>query len=255
MKIIAVCSKCMFGHGGARQFLDAHLSDSGVAYFTCPQGHRGATIVQMLKMEMLFQSGCMALVEGFTMEAVSSLAAALERGLELYIRVICRKRGLAPDALEKMWKHIGKQSERQLGAFQVLYCLETGEAFQFPGSRAEFRNKVIHQGFVPSPAKAVKYAEWVRERICHLLQILEETASAELEQLRMEEHANKYAGATDIDGQPSVLGMKSLLDPSDQRTLGESLCDLANLMKSVNAHHHISVTSSPQPVAGDSDDA
>ena len=241
MRTIGVCGKCLSEKAHLPQFLTAELDDSGVAYFTCPEGHRGATVVQLLKLEMLFQSGCMALVEGFTMEAVAALAASLERTFELYIRVICRKQGLQTNSIDDLWSQVGKQSERQLGAFHVLYALENETGFKYPNSRAAFRNKVIHQGYIPSSEKTLKYAEWVRGRIAHLLGNLKETASSELEALRLEEHAKKIHGLKPVDWHPTVIGTQTLLDPSDERPLGESLAELGQLMKSIQKNHfHVS---------------
>ena len=54
----------------------ADYFDDGVATIECSAGHKTALILQSQKFEMLLDSGATALLEGFTLEACASFAAA-----------------------------------------------------------------------------------------------------------------------------------------------------------------------------------
>lgn len=76
-----------------------------------------ATLVQQPRYETLFDWACLALSDGYCREAVASFAASLERFQETAIRAICLHMGMDQEAIASTWKHFGKLSERQLGAF------------------------------------------------------------------------------------------------------------------------------------------
>ena len=84
-----------FEKSGLPVLLPGEMHDSGVVFVTCPEGHRSAALYNHRKHEIFFASGAMALFDGYSNEAVSSFATALERLYEFYIRVVCRKRGIA----------------------------------------------------------------------------------------------------------------------------------------------------------------
>jgi len=60
----------------------ADYFDDGIALIECSAGHKTALVMQSQKFEMLLDSGAAALLEGFTLEACASFAAALERFYE-----------------------------------------------------------------------------------------------------------------------------------------------------------------------------
>src|SRR5215204_7577291 len=116
------------------------------------------------RFEILFDFGSLAFLDGYYREAVANFAASLERFFEFWIRTIRNKRSVGDDSFEKTWKLMSKQSERQLGAFAVLYLFETGKFPDFLDSNrlmSRFRNDVIHTGKIPTRNDAVKYANLV----------------------------------------------------------------------------------------------
>jgi hypothetical protein len=141
-----------------KAFVD--LSDDCVLTFTCEKGHENSFALQEQKFEILVEMGGMAILDGYYREAVASMAVALERFFEFYIRAVCLGRGIAHDQLPLAWKAVVNQSERQLGAFMFLYLLETGKPFELVEKMVKFRNTVTHRGYLPSRAEALKYARW-----------------------------------------------------------------------------------------------
>jgi hypothetical protein len=145
-----------------REVMFAELRDDGLYDVTCPQGHRNLVALGNLKFEVLFQSGAMALLDGYVREAVSSIAAALERFYEFYIRVMLLRHDIPPQDAERTWKMVSSQSERQVGAFFFLYLLENKRAVGFIADRyVKFRNEVIHKGYIPTNEEVISYGEEV----------------------------------------------------------------------------------------------
>ena len=163
MNIPTTCPRCQ--HAFQTEYLD-----SGIHELTCPacQG-RFALFIRKHRFETLFDLGTRALLDGYAREAVVNFAAALERCLEFYLRSALLERFAAQghtleDAageLEATWKLLVSQSERQLGAFAAVYLAREGRAPDFltpQGLGAEFRNRVIHRGYLPREQEVQDYA-------------------------------------------------------------------------------------------------
>ncbi len=150
--------------------------------FECRNGHHNVAVVQEEKFQILFEIGLNAIVDGYYREAISSATSALERFYEYYVRVVARNRSIANAEFERAWKPLNNRSERQLGAFVALHLLQTGAA---PTLLAEnpwvnIRNRVIHQGLIPSTEEAIGYANAVFKLISPTLLNMEETLHAEM---------------------------------------------------------------------------
>ncbi len=150
----------------------ADYFDDGIAYATCSAGHTSAQLVQSSKFEILLEAGAIALLEGFTFEAVAGFSAALERYYEFAIHVGCVAQSLSPELYAAMFKEMSRQSERQLGAFMLLHTLQRGRAYKPDTKMSEFRNSVIHKGQIPKFEEATRYAAYVYETIFELFREL-----------------------------------------------------------------------------------
>lgn len=158
--------------------IEVEFNDENLYEVICPKGHVTITQLQSEKFELLFDIGTMALLDGYTKECVSTLASAFERFVEFYIKVIVAKNDIKLDKFTQTWRNLSKQSERQIGAFYMLQLLEYGETkFILDEKRASFRNKVIHQGYVPSMSEAISYGEYILQLICNVLESLRENDS------------------------------------------------------------------------------
>lgn len=169
------------------------LRDDGLYKVTCSRGHVTVTALQEQKFEVLFDLGAMALLDGYPREAVSSIAASLERFFEYYVTVVSLKRGIDHEQFIEAWKPISKQSERQLGAFLFLYLIENkkpleplihdakpnldGRSKKETPTWGEFRNNVIHKGYIPSTEEVVAYADLVYQFIYRLIGELRASSS------------------------------------------------------------------------------
>jgi hypothetical protein len=162
------------------------LRDDAYYEVECRQGHRRSIISTDHKFEVLFESGAMALLDGYTREAVSSFAAALERFYEYWIKAALLAGGTTPAMLDDCWKLVAAQSERQYGAFCMLYQREYGRPpTVLSNKRVEFRNNVIHRGYIPKRTEVVKYDLDVLMTIVELYAELYET---------------RYKGISDLHG-------------------------------------------------------
>src|SRR5712692_1118365 len=192
MRLRITCMECFLVDGKpSEEAASVELRDDGLYSVLCSRGHVTVTAIQEQKFEILFDLGAMALLDGYPREAMSSIASSLERFYEYYIQVICLKHGIAPETLIDAWKPLSRQSERQLGAFLMLYLLETKKPFSplildakpssQPGSAriswAEFRNNIIHKGYIPSSEEVIAYGDLVYQFIYRLISELKATSS------------------------------------------------------------------------------
>jgi len=200
------------------------LRDDGLYTVTCSRGHVTVTAVQEQKFEILFDLGAMALLDGYPREAVSSMAAALERFYEYYVQVVCLKQGIAYEAFIEAWKPVARQSERQLGAFLFLYLLENkkplensivdarpSESFGLKTrlTWTEFRNNAIHKGYIPSTEEVLVYGDLVYQFIYRLIQELR-AACLEFMQKATFHHVKRGAYASG-GKQISTMGIPTLI--------------------------------------------
>jgi hypothetical protein len=157
------------------------MDNSGAVFVTCPKGHKSAVIYSHHKYEVLFTSGTAALEDGYANEAVSTMNAALERAYEFFFRVIFRKHGIADDQIDAAWKSLSRQSERQLGAFCALWMLETKQPFALPKAVPEFRNKIIHSGYIPQISEVRDFAAQIFDLLKLIVSHLQTAAADAME--------------------------------------------------------------------------
>jgi len=144
------------------------LDDSGVVYVECRWAHKSAVIFDARRYQMLLRSGAKALLAGFSSESIASLAAALERAYEFYIRVVCRHRSIPLQRIEDTWKEMKSQSERQLGAFMLLYLLEMQKPLPLNPEIPAIRNRTVHQGRIAKEQDARRFGGLVFARIMEI---------------------------------------------------------------------------------------
>lgn len=173
MKIFATCMECLkeLGHPSFEPII-ADYYDEPVAYIECSRGHKSAFMLQSQKFEVLLESAANALLEGYTLEAASTLSSAYERFFEFSINVLCSKQEVKDEELIETFKQVSRQSERQLGAFLFLHLLEFGESYQINKKLVEFRNQVIHKGYIPTPSEVESFGEKVYSEIYQITQKL-----------------------------------------------------------------------------------
>lgn len=169
MKLPIICAECSrgfseaFSSGFWKAVTIEDIRDDGIYTVQCVNGHTTKTILQEQKFEILFQIGAYAIADGYYREAISSFTSSLEQLYAFFIRAALSEKGVSDEATGRMWHYMKNQSERQLGAFIVIYTSELGKAPVLLDEKLiSCRNKVIHQGLIPDRNKAVEYGEAVR---------------------------------------------------------------------------------------------
>jgi hypothetical protein len=166
MKITLDCMTCL-AHPESLQLpwprAMKDLEESGIYEFECEFGHRTVFCLDNPRFQLLFDLGLRAILDGYYREAVSAFASALERFHETYVRIVAEAAGTPAEAFNASWKQMKKQSERQLGAFVVLYTVQEKEVPPLLDSHKEipFRNDVIHAGKFPTRDEAIDFGQAV----------------------------------------------------------------------------------------------
>jgi len=180
MNILSPCAVCItedHKQGKSNQkpsivFFPGRLTDDGYILVECNKDHKSAIIYDERKHDILFQSACYTFLNGYEREAVSSFAASLERLYEFFIRVIARKEAIESNTFDKTWKLLSKHSERQFGSFVMFYAMATKESYSIKNKLIEFRNKVIHQGYIPKTQETWDFGESVFNIKKEIMQLL-----------------------------------------------------------------------------------
>jgi hypothetical protein len=185
MRLPLVCFQCQFDETAPKnQLYYAELQDDGLYHLKCKQEHDSATCLQNQRFELLFDLALNAILDGYYREAVVSFTSAAESFYEFYLRVIMAKRNVSIGEYEKAWKRVESQSERQFGAYTLVYTLEQCQPppILHP-SKVNFRNKVIHRGKIPTRAEAEEYGQATLETISPVLSYLKLHENSSLQQV------------------------------------------------------------------------
>jgi hypothetical protein len=186
IKLSSFCCKCYFESEKTKDDyerikkecgddVDVEFNNENLYEVICQKGHTSYTQLQNQKFELLFDIAAMALIDGYTKECVSTIASSFERFIEFYIKVISVKKKVPVDQFAATWKLMSSQSERQLGAFYSLQLSEYGETkFSLEPKWVEFRNSVIHKGYIPTTAKAIEYGDYILSLIFSILNYLKQ---------------------------------------------------------------------------------
>jgi hypothetical protein len=169
-----LCAQCIQADRQSREctvFVTAN--DTGIYQITCRFGHCTDVVLVATRHEQLFEIGLSAISDQYFREAVSSFAAALERFYEFVTAVLAEGSGVEIEAFNATWKHLSKQSERQLGAFCAAFLMSEKQApLTLPQKATEFRNDVVHKGKVPTRDEALKFGDDVLHVIRQTLKVL-----------------------------------------------------------------------------------
>ena len=165
----------------------------------CPEGHESATVYDMRRYRVLLESATLALHDGYANESVSTFAAALERAHEFFVRVVLRARLVSSAQVDKVWKDVDSQSERQLGAFYFLWLVETGEHYPLDQRYPTIRNRIIHKGRLATVAEAREFGVLVFDRLKKIEEALRTHQSAVAEEQAHEVSAQQASVPAGLD--------------------------------------------------------
>lgn len=161
------------------------IKDDGKYLVQCEAGHINEVILDNIKLELLFEMGANALIDGYYREAVSSFASSLERFYEFYWHVVMTHIGQQTEDILETWKPLSKFSERQIGAYSTAVLLLTRKSALLlnPNKEVLFRNKVIHNGYIPTKEEATLFGNIVMKIILTNLKDLRLIAPIALEKV------------------------------------------------------------------------
>jgi hypothetical protein len=213
------CPECP---GETRVYYAVPATVNGVYNFTCAKGHEVTAVTQEPNYSVLFEIALNAIADGYHREAVASGTAAMERFFEFAFRVIQKKLGTEPEQVSKAWAHVRKSSERQIGIFVASYLSVFREVPELmapdakkpapAASSVSFRNKVIHDGLIPTREEAIDYTSEVLRLCKQILQKLKLEAYGEVCEVTYEEQNRNHAEVK-FDGTTLWMGLGALLDP------------------------------------------
>lgn len=183
--------QCMTVNGRlSDELMSVEIRNDGRYLCTCREGHTTLSTLQQQKFEVLSSVAGGALLDGYPREGITSMAAALERLYEYVVTVIGIELQVPQETFQAAWKPIGKLSERQFGAYVIAYTIAmkaiaptiADKKPTIPGQPAsqtpnwtEFRNSVVHNGYLPSTSEAMAYAALVFDHMRALIAIMTQT--------------------------------------------------------------------------------
>lgn len=211
MKLKFQCRKCF------REFVTTYnsiqIQENDLYEFYCTENHRNIYFVNNEKFELLMESAVFAIKDGYYREAISAMAASLERLQEFAITIIIKKNNVDDNLFKTGWNSIRKHSERQLGAFTFLYLQEFGK---FPDLLTDtergFRNNVIHNGNFPNYEQTIDFGQRVLDITYNVLLQLRESAENTIREFAREESEVKLKMIEDLGESPFTYQMKNIIN-------------------------------------------
>lgn len=162
MRIRHYCTKC--NNYDEEEILNIQpIPQDFVVRIYCKKGHRQIIYLTNPLYSILFDNSVIALKEKNYRGCIFEAASAMERFFEHAIRILIIPHKDISD-MEKVkqfnaaWRLIKNMSERQLGAFVMLFHKTTS---QYPVLLSEklinLRNKTVHKGYIPDEDEALQF--------------------------------------------------------------------------------------------------
>lgn len=121
------------------------------------------------------------------------------------------------EAVAEAWKALSRQSERQLGAYISASLLLFKECPSLPNNKQiEFRNSVIHKGYIPTVDEAANFGDHVMALINGDLERLRRVAPESLK--RAYEALLPKGREESKENGDEVTGAVNILTPADVMT-------------------------------------
>lgn len=211
MKLNFQCSKCFSESITTHDFVQ--IQEDNLYEYTCAKGHRNIYFVNNQKFELLMESAVYAIHDGYYREAISAMAASLERLQEFVIRILLRKENFENDQFEIGWNTIRKYSERQLGAFTFLYFREFRKLPDLLTDKERgFRNNVIHNGNFPSYDEALTFGQRVLDIIYDIISNVRESMENVITNFAQKESKIKLQMISDRGENPFTYQMPNIIN-------------------------------------------
>lgn len=226
MKLLLHCPQCE--QTAASRYVE--MNYEGVYELNCESGHRTLVILPLQKFEILFQMGSLAFLDGYPREAALDFAAALERFFEFAIMVMLSQQQVPKAQIKATWKQLSHQSERQIGAFFMLYLQLFGQQPPYVDNKwVSFRNSITHRGEIPTVEKAEAYASYLWQYMINLLTKLKERQADGLRRYVLSQDVKASNGV--IVTTAAIPTMISVLHENVTDSFADSLAVLRQLIE------------------------
>ena len=190
MRYHLLCNKCV-GHG---QFT-VHVSpnNEGIYKVDCPNGHHFSVNILSHHFQVLFENGIHALSDDYYIESFVSFVTSHERFIEYFLNVVLKSNKVSGLEFNNTWKELAKQSERQIGAFYLIYLQEfKKKPSQLSEKNRILRNNVIHKGYLPTKEDCINFGDNVLEFIRPIINRLKTEKKYEKELISSVNHTGKF---------------------------------------------------------------
>ena len=183
IKISKLCQICLTENNGqnAKEIYDKfrnqieqdyklEINSENQYLVECENGHKKLVMLQAENFEILFDLASLALNDGYSKEAFTTMFSSYERFVEYFVKVICHSKSTSKKDFKDTWNKMAKQSERQIGAFFILQLLELGSVkYSIPQKWIELRNDIVHKGHIPSSKKVIEFGNFLLDMIQNAL--------------------------------------------------------------------------------------
>ncbi|SDB50901.1 hypothetical protein SAMN03097699_1799 [Flavobacteriaceae bacterium MAR_2010_188] len=160
-------------------------NNEGIYKVECPNGHQFNVDILSHHFQVLFENAIHSLADDYYIESFVSFVTSYERFIEYFLRIVLRSNKIDSTEFENTWKELARQSERQVGAFFMIYLREFKQKpIQLSKSNIELRNKVIHKGYLPTKEDCIKFGDNVLEFIREIIKKLKSDKTYETELIR-----------------------------------------------------------------------
>lgn len=177
MKYNLSCPKC---ERKEKFSIQVEPENEGIYKIKCPYGHEFQIDILSQHFQVLFENGLQALSNKYFMESFTSFSSSYERFMEYFIAVINMSNNIPKEHFEKAWKTMSSRSERQQGAFVMIYLQEFKAApVLLSNNIISLRNKVIHKGYFPNEKDCISYGNAILDFIRPIIQKLKENEKYE----------------------------------------------------------------------------
>ncbi|MFN7610998.1 MAG: hypothetical protein ACK5QX_08700, partial [bacterium] len=170
MRIRHYCTKCK--NYDEEEILNIQpIPQDFVVRINCKKGHNQIIYLTNPLYSILFDNSVIALKEKNYRGCIFEAASALERFFEHALRILIIPHKDIGD-MEKVkqynaaWKLIKNMSERQLGAFVMLFHKTTSQSPVLLSEKLiNLRNNTIHKGYIPDEGEALQFIGSIYELI------------------------------------------------------------------------------------------
>lgn len=178
-----LCVHCDIDDSKETVWANGEIHSDLFAVCTCPKGHITIAGLMTELFDILYKSAVDSYMKKCLSESVMSFAASLERAYELFTKIVLLRQSFSFDQIENYWKEIKNQSERQYGAFCFCYLFVTKQSWHSDSKMIEFRNKVVHKGYIATSEEVQVYAKYITNSLTTIIQIIKTNFDSERSKL------------------------------------------------------------------------